>query len=422
MRQKSRLSDNQRRALCRLVFLLVCALPTAAVVYSIVHQPGPVQWERFIQAQLGIKVRIESVETPAPAHTILRGVRFPESALGITTQSSDLVIEEIAIFSSSEGGKISIVHPVAIPTDALTRVVNRCSQHLEHSNLGSFPLQIDFSKISLTDSESRTADLIMQPAGLVIERISGTPEQPESYIQVQLLTRLPAENPENLFKLLFQKTARNQYVKVETNGAVPCRLFEHWQNDLSWLARSRFRGNVEFWINSEHEVDGFVSGDLTGVALDKLAGAYGLPLRGNCNLSAIECRIVDSQIDTARFHVSSNRQGTVGRSFLQSARSLGIRARMEPEADALKYRTLDFDVTIDNGFFTLTGLNSMLAGDETGAAVVSCENDTKMPLHYLATLLTSEKSMGSQYYAFMNRFKIPADRMAASEMDSTPRF
>ena len=70
------MSDNQRRAVCRILFLILCAFPTASVGYWIFHPQTAVTWEREIQASLGLTTRIDSVETLGPYTVILRGVEF----------------------------------------------------------------------------------------------------------------------------------------------------------------------------------------------------------------------------------------------------------------------------------------------------------------------------------------------------------
>jgi hypothetical protein len=236
------------------------------------------------------------------------------------------------------------------------------------------------------------------------------------------LANLATNAPENLLRLLYQKSATRQYLNIETNGSFPCRLFQHWQQDLKWLGQSRFKGNVELWINAGNEIDGAVSGDLTDIALDKLAQAYALPLRGDCMLSGIDCRIAGNRIESAQFRVVSDRQGMIGRSFLEAAGRFGIRYDIDPAATAMTYHRLGFHVGIAGGFLSLSAENSMLAANAAGAPLITCPSDSPVPVHYLAVLLTGEKTIGSQSVAFMNRFKIPAERMAASEMDSTPRF
>lgn len=70
------MSDNQRRAVCRVLFLVMCVLPAAAIGYWICHPQTATSWEQAIQAQLGVTTKIDSVETPGPFVTILRKLKF----------------------------------------------------------------------------------------------------------------------------------------------------------------------------------------------------------------------------------------------------------------------------------------------------------------------------------------------------------
>ncbi|MFT5300881.1 MAG: hypothetical protein ACI87E_003573 [Mariniblastus sp.] len=68
------MSDNQRRALCRFVFMLTCMLPTGIVGYRLFHPQTAAGWELAIQAELGLETKIDFVSTPAPYVTFLNNV------------------------------------------------------------------------------------------------------------------------------------------------------------------------------------------------------------------------------------------------------------------------------------------------------------------------------------------------------------
>lgn len=70
------MSDNQRRAICRILFLLMCICPTSAIGYWICHPQTAAGWQRTIQAQLGVTTEIEWIETPGPYVTVLGDLRF----------------------------------------------------------------------------------------------------------------------------------------------------------------------------------------------------------------------------------------------------------------------------------------------------------------------------------------------------------
>ena len=77
------MSDNQRRVLCRLVFLLVCALPTAVSSYWICHPQTADDWSLAIQAKTGLEASIDFVETPSPYETVLHNLRLTAPDQGI---------------------------------------------------------------------------------------------------------------------------------------------------------------------------------------------------------------------------------------------------------------------------------------------------------------------------------------------------
>lgn len=87
------MSDNQRRTVCRILFLLVCILPTSVVGYWICHPQTAIGWERAIQAELGVTTKIDSVETPGPYVTILRGLEFTDPVVGTVFETVETRIE-----------------------------------------------------------------------------------------------------------------------------------------------------------------------------------------------------------------------------------------------------------------------------------------------------------------------------------------
>lgn len=87
------MSDNQRRACCRIAFLLLCAMPTALVSYWIAHPQTPESWEVAIKAHLGLSAQIDSVETPGPNVTILRGLELTDPDHGTLFKTVEARIE-----------------------------------------------------------------------------------------------------------------------------------------------------------------------------------------------------------------------------------------------------------------------------------------------------------------------------------------
>lgn len=67
------MSDNQRRLMCRIAFVVCCALPTILVANWILFPRSTAQWQSLVRQSIGCPVTIASVETPS-----LNEVRFHE--------------------------------------------------------------------------------------------------------------------------------------------------------------------------------------------------------------------------------------------------------------------------------------------------------------------------------------------------------
>ncbi len=81
--------ERTRRAVARLLFVLVCALPTFVTMFVLLvtFTPWFANYRRFVletelSRRIGLKVQIEAVEYPAPATVRLSGVRLLEPETG----------------------------------------------------------------------------------------------------------------------------------------------------------------------------------------------------------------------------------------------------------------------------------------------------------------------------------------------------
>lgn len=81
--------ERTQRAVARMAFVLACVLPTFVTCVVIVVSATPwyaelrrVAWERELSRQIGVGVRIDAIEYPAPGMTRLVGVRMLEPETG----------------------------------------------------------------------------------------------------------------------------------------------------------------------------------------------------------------------------------------------------------------------------------------------------------------------------------------------------
>lgn len=428
MLNRSRLSDNQRRVVCRLAFLVLCLLPASTATYFIFHRPGPAVWEKRIQAQLGIKTRIESVVTPLPDCVVLRGIEIVDPDSGISAR-----LQELTVVRHPDGHDVMLVEPVIIPADALANLLARCSDQLEQSDLGSLRWRITFGKLSILDPVHGLVDFM--PAILEVRKLDSSIRLPDaSSIQAKLIAR-PASQPDSLIEFELEKTPSHDFVAIHTNdAALPCHLFRPWHEDVSFLgAGCGFQGTIELQVNRKNKVGGQIRGDLKNVQLDGIAALLEQPLTGVCDLESIHCNLVDSLIDSASFHVASRSTGSIGRVLLDAAIGLGIETEISANQQVVPFGNLAFDVQIEQGELALAGqeipilrngatnpeLAPCIAKDPAGLPLMICDNKKSVPLMEVAVLLAGESKSGNLSIAFMDRFRIPAARMAQTEQQSS---
>jgi len=144
------MSDNQRRFFCRMMFLLVCALPTSVVAYWIGHPQTADGWELAIKAQLGVTASIDSIETPGPNVTILRGVELSDPETGTLLKTVEARIEFGKIKNY-----VGIPYKVqGLTNQGLVRLVKQINQNLIRTHGAEKPWRLEFLKDSVVQQSN----------------------------------------------------------------------------------------------------------------------------------------------------------------------------------------------------------------------------------------------------------------------------
>ncbi len=146
----SEFSDNQRRLVCRLLFLVCCLLPTTITTYWICHPQTATGWARILSAELGIETDVGDVQAQGPFTTVLNDItfRYGQQALFHTV--------EARIKFDARHGHVIIPYEVdQIDNLKLTHLVQRINQHAIRTGSNQQSWRIDFVK-----------DLIIQRSAL----------------------------------------------------------------------------------------------------------------------------------------------------------------------------------------------------------------------------------------------------------------
>ena len=276
-------SDNQKRIVCRLAFLLLCALPTAVIVYRIMHPQTADQWEQRIQAQLGVRTHIDSVETPGPYETILRGLEFFDADRTI------LIATELRILFG-EVNQIWIDHPVRLDSNGLQYLVDQVNQQLirSHTVQPRWVVMVDSavveSNIVMDDhfGTPKRRELMLKNLAIDMESSANNTTARMDFHLVDPTVPVPTGNP-NIVSCSIQRervpavpgTAAGsapQWVTLNTGtDALPCWLVSEWLPEIvqNLGTEVTFSGGVELDTNAP-DLQGQAAGQFSQVDLQQV--------------------------------------------------------------------------------------------------------------------------------------------------------
>jgi hypothetical protein len=403
----SRLSDNQRRTICRLAFIAFAAFPASWVVYWIIHRPGAAEWQAMIQAKLGINVEIESVETPLPNTTVLRGLKFHEA-----TGQKAIQLDEVRIV---RGGvqKIFVEQTIALTPESLINLIRSASDQLSRVGCKENAWQFNLAKLSLIDERQDGA------LGMVLRPVQISFQERDSAVYATLRTTVLGQDRQNVQQWEYGRSlvGAEQWVTIVTgNGNIPCYFAGGvFKNVAALGADSHFSGIIQLRVDSEHKFSGRLQGDIRGVSLRPLMGCFGQQMDGWCEVRDIDCRILESRIQSIRGNLRSiaGAGGRVTREILAAAQEyLGLRPKVPIDHELVHFRALDLYWEIADGYLSIWNPSGVVAVDAYNQILLSSEREnTKLiELRQLANFLVqpaSDAQLDDETILVMNRFVHP---------------
>lgn len=408
--QFTNMSDDQRRTLCRIVFLLVCVLPTATILYFMFHRPGAQQWERMVRAELGLPVKIESVETPTPTLTILRGVSLlpnsqsqNEPEQQSPQQLANRRIEELAIVFGEEKNQIIVMDSVELDPDSLTTLASELTRQLGKSLSINSNWRIRFKKVTLVDPEFNRPDFALQPVDMFVEPTQLKDQAGELQEAVHISMQAQAAEQSIDAGLLAEvwTTAEYTAVRLDTrNERLPMYLARSWQRHLDQLgAQCTFNGKLSLTFPNQDpsQLTGGIAGNLYNIQLDQITGVPGSGLRGSCDLHDFTCNLDQGRIDSAELQVTSNGAISIDRAWV-NAISYFTGSNSEI-GDEERVSHVNFGVCVQDGTVRISDPMQQF-------------DSRPIPVDVIAMALTGELSQGTRSVAIMDLFKIPAERIA----------
>ncbi|QEG24370.1 hypothetical protein [Mariniblastus fucicola] len=268
---KNDLSDNQKRTICRLLFLLFCALPTFTTVYFATHQRTPDQWAKLLQAELGVETSIGIVETPRPGEIWFHDVKlFGNDGQPIveTFMSAKVTLGNI--------NRVEFRNPIQVKREGLSHFLEEAAERLVKSQSDLKPWEIEFRDIeviSRRESEFEYDSFHMNRLyvtwhngrdGRVVTIEAPLDSEESGQAEDRGVLRM-AKNPDTgTFSVAFDTTNK---------GKVPCWLASYWFPELETKlgADAHFSG-VASIDSSDRGVQCELTGSFVGIQLPNVAG------------------------------------------------------------------------------------------------------------------------------------------------------
>jgi hypothetical protein len=404
------MSDNSRRTICRLAFILLCALPLGLVIYRISHPVTATQWQQAIKADLGVNTQIGSVATPLPFVT-----QFQDLVLLDDSGLKQLAhIDELKLVTGATN-EVSITTPIHLDAASLSKVSQRLRESLRHTNAASNSWKLTINEVTVVREGEGLQDYqVLSPIQVSvfpnpeftsanIEFFSGKNPQP---VSLSVHSYRNESKPHELFK-------------IDTNNAyLPCWLIqESWPEVNSLGPLCEFAGYAEFeQVNGEWAAN-MRQCELESIELSNLAKPFGQSVRGVGGLAQAtihNCQIFKGKIHSLDLSLGSQTEGSLDSTTADSAKEIfDARWNGETTFDALNVR-VSFDqgnfhvrtprangaLTSYRGFPTLTLPRATIVDAKEMAGFLGFAEDPNV------------RTVNNATVDFVSRFDIPQQRLA----------
>lgn len=398
-----------RRPLCRLLFVLLCVLPTLWICAWILVRNGPGQAQRFAQAlsaRIGLRVELADLRYPRPGVTEVNALKLldPESHQVVAR------VERLTV-AGQEDRMLLDAWGTVVARDQLPRLWELLHQRVLRQT-DELPDTVTLASRELTLRDPQ-GDVVLRAVGGQLERIDAGPKS---------TWRFSMPKSSELVHLALTRDRRpdrpvTRLDLVTGTTALPCSMFRAFCPALSELGqRSTFRGNL--WTQrSANGWEGEIAGEVAEIDLEPFVGQRSIhQLSGRAHVKLEELRFAGSRIEKARGTIVAG-PGDVSASLLNAAvRAMElVPAGQLPASDdsTIAYRSLDMRFLIDASGLTLHGTcgepgSGVVMVDSQGPLLMQPRQPT-MPVVNLVRALVPDRQL-----------QVPATRQTVSLLRVLP--
>jgi hypothetical protein len=301
------LHQRSRRIVCRVAFLVLCAVPTVLVLGWILylHTPFPVRAAAHgIGTQLGVEVSLDRVSHPRPGATVYHGVVLTERETG------QRILATREVRTARSGGTLLVTAARIELQDAhLDLLWQVLADRLRIWQAGSIQLavgQVAMGPTTATRLRGRLEATGDRAQSLITFCLPDTAE--ESPIRVHIVRNR-------------QTTPPATQVELRTgNTSLPCSIAWPLLPGLAQLGDdAHFRGVAWGTLQRGGWTGQILGGELTDVDFDRLVSShYPCRLSGTARIVIQQARLRDGRLSVAAGSLAVG-PGLISRSLCQAA-------------------------------------------------------------------------------------------------------
>jgi hypothetical protein len=349
--------ESTQRLICRIGFVLLCLVPTTAVLgWGISRKmPGHVrEQEQQLSDLLGLRATVVGVSHPWPGAVLYEGLRLTDPETGELVLRCRLLEVE----GRSDSMMLTVSQPEihAARSDRLARILSRCLRRemTSASNIEIHARELVWRVASTQDAESAVTLTALQgklqhgsadAEALLKFQLAG--QESNEPIEVRLTRSRQINPPTTEFSLKTGETS------------LPCLLLNSVVDATAWLGdESRFRGLVSA-VETPQGWNGELEGIFSQVDLQTLVTErFPHKLTGPAEIQIERALFRDGRVIETTLELSAG-PGVISRSLLASAvESLHL---VMPDSHAARiplssYEKLDFKAVLDAQGLQITGL------------------------------------------------------------------
>ncbi len=281
----TQLSDKQRRLICRVVFSLICLLPTLITVYFLMHRMTAKDLARLINAETRLALQFSKIETPTPSQVRLQNVRFNNPGL---EELSEIPSMEIAF---AEINTVRIPGTLRLPASSLRVFIESLRQQVLPKTRIEQIWEIHLDKLEVTCSSSQHSAEFFGPVVIGLGSDSSG-----KFVSRMTFGHGPNKSPCELELACDRHTGQDGVYLLTGENRIPFWLInECLPGDWRKVARGNFSGTIQMEKRPNGLV-GEIRGNLRDLDLFELSSNYELSGSGLAHLELENCQIDQGKI------------------------------------------------------------------------------------------------------------------------------